>query len=1125
MRKRLQLFVAVFIIFAVTAAYSFDTQFFNAYAAEETSAQTDETLVTENTGTLSDGEQTSTGHADGQTEGEEDSTEFKAGHKETVPVNAGEETFETKAALSAVPDACDFEVTGDSDAYSFDEASGVLTITGDVTVSMKEGKTSTSQRIVVAASCTVTLDGVDIAAAEKSGPGILIQATNTVHLNLKEGSVNNVTGAHGIDINATKGGYAGIEVEFIFEDGENPSNQMASLIIEGSGVLNATGGPNAAGIGGSNSLNGSNGKGLYGNITINSGTVNAKAPGDGAGIGSSNNPGGGTSTGSYKKTGNNTWGTITINGGAVNAVSTNSGAGIGGGNHVDSGKVVISGGTVTANGAAGIGCGIGSSKNKGNASNDKGPGYYAADITITGGNITATSNDIGAAIGGGMYCDAVISISGGTIKATGGSREGKTHHGGAGIGGGYLGHAEIKITGGDITAVGGDGAAGIGSGGSPNSKEERGTNGRGTTDITTVDYTVINISGGTVSATGGEKGGAGIGLGVGADKGEINITGGNVTAIGAESQRFDEDVSKMAGGAGIGSGYSGIGSGNPKYFVEADVDISITGGMVTAIGGWGASGVGSGAQNKTANKITIDAENTDLQAYSDGTKFAIDTRQLNDDGTTTSITEGRTVSGNLIQGTFVHNYDTPDVKQSPEGLDSIRITNDKTGDSKTLTLMPDGYRSYATNVADPGTFTVYTDDESIGNGEGRYFSKQTTDRYDKKEAESKDNIVQYTVETGKLSDNFYLFPVKSVIVEKIVNGNPAEVNGLNTTVYFGVCFKDETGKTVFLMDNDKVWTKSIEIVNGAPQGKAYFVNLDDRTYDVREITSPDDTSSPIGAKFGSLTLSRITTQHGEVFPVSKGAEHGLAVTTSPSSTEGKIDITVKVSSAHDDDYSLSLSLFADGKLASDSMKLNSKNNWTYTWTADEKSTSGEVIEYGFADTSNNATIDETSWSDEVKVINTYEGDKKKLVIKKVLTDFVDHNNENLNNVNATFVFKIRGTYEKNSETKTYTNVVSMDFTKDGAGTQEVAVEGIPSEVDVEKLTVEEFYSGNYEQDPEADEPKVTKVEGKDGVYEITFKNKWSGDIVYKGGVTNKYEISDGVSRYLNPLEELTGGNQ
>ena len=1047
---------------------------------------------------------------DGDASSDEEGDDSDAGDSEEATeeaTDAADESAEDALSLEQedpelaveAAESGDFMVTGDDGSYSFDEATGVLTITGDVTVAMKDGVGKTSQSIIVSANCKVTLAGINIEAAK--GPAILIESPYNAELVLAEGTENSVTGANGVNINHVAGSFAGIEVEFEYEDGENPSNKMASLTISGSGTLNATGGPNAAGIGGSNSAGGSKGKGLYGNITINGGTINATAPGSGAGIGSSDNPGDGTSTGSYKKTGNNTWGVITINGGTVNAKSTASGAGIGGGNHVDSGKIVINGGKVTADGAAGIGCGIGSSKNKGNGG-DKGPGYYAADIEINGGDITATSNDIGAAIGGGMYCDAVVKITGGTINATGGSRSGNTHHGGAGIGGGYLGHADITISGGAITAVGGDGAAGIGSGGSPNSKDSRGTNGRGDSDITTVDYTSIKISGGTIDAQGGPQGGAGIGLGVGADKAVIEISGGTITAQGAKSSRDDDNIKNMKGGAGIGSAYVGeIGDASKsKYFVEADVDITITAGDIIAIGGWGASGIGSGALNKMADTITIDAESANIQAYADGTKFAIDTRDLQADGTTQSHTEGRTITGDLLQGTFVHKYETEDVKQNPEGLKTIVLTNDNTGDSKTLKLMPEGYRSFATDVADPGTFTVYTDEESIGDGQGRYFSQQTTDVYNKEEAEKKDNTIQYTVETGTLSDNFYLFPVKSVIVEKIVDGAESDLEGLNTTAYFAVCYKNGDGETVYLTNEDgTIWTKSIEIVNGKPQGKAYFINLDDKTYDIREIKGADDTGSPIGEKFGALTLSRITTQHGEAFGLDEAAEHGLAVTRSASDDGGKITITATLT---DHESSVSLSLFANDKLASESMKLNEDSDWTATWTVDEKDADGNLIEYKLADTSNNATIDSDNWSDEVKVINTYEGDND---IELMLTKAVDKYFDASETSDATFVFKVEA-FGEDETAALYEGYFSLTFTDAKDRSEVIAIRGISG---IKSIKVTEVYGPGYS--PEGEAEKTVTIgsdnadKNEDGQYLVSFTNKFDDKVVQGSGIRNHYE--------------------
>ena len=116
-------------------------------------------------------------------------------------------------------------------------------------------------------------------------------------------------------------------------------NENNSLTInangEGTGILEATGIPVFAGIGGD----------LYcisGTITINGGTVNASAESGAAGIGGGSEGSGGT---------------ITINGGTVNASAKTSGSGIGGGQHGNGGTITINGGTVNA--SSGFEAGIG----------------------------------------------------------------------------------------------------------------------------------------------------------------------------------------------------------------------------------------------------------------------------------------------------------------------------------------------------------------------------------------------------------------------------------------------------------------------------------------------------------------------------------------------------------------------------------------------------------------------------------------------------------------------------------------------------------------------------------------------------------------------------------------------
>lgn len=745
--------------------------------------------------------------------------------------------------------AGDFTITGDTSYYSFDEATGVLTITGDVEVSTSG---ETNQRIVIANDCTVTLGGVDIKAS--GGPAIRVDAGVSAALTLKDGTGNTVTGADN---------FAGIQSTY--EDGN-----LATVTIDGKGTLNANGGRNSAGIGGSYSnktTSGQNTASYSGNIIIKSGTINAQGGNGGAGIGSALNNGtdtdGTTHSASFKMK-YNKLGDITISGGTIDATGGSQAAGIGGGSHTDTGMITITGNAhITAHGtgdSAGIGNGCGSSRLQ---NGEKGPGEYVAYVTIDSDDvyIEAYGDRNGAGIGGGMYCDGVISISGGEIHATGGHGDnGSYHHGGAGIGGGYVGHADVTITGGTITAEAGyqSGAAGIGSGGTANTNPSRGRyTGRISPDLE-LDQTTVKISGDAViNAVGGEYGGAGIGGGTGSDKIEVSITGGTVTAAGGKSNEENK-----LGGAGIGSGLRGDKATTGKddyYFTDTDVDVSITGGTVIATGGWGASGIGSGANNKMAENITIDADNAQIQAYSDGTKFAIDTRVLNDDGSTTSQTEGRSYTGDLLQGTFVHKGEIGDYEQNPEGLGSIKIINDQTDETVELTLMPEGYRSFATNVSAPGVYTVYTDDSEIGRGEGRFFSKCSTDIY--AEENISENNVQYTAVTGKLCDNFYLFPVKSVVVRKTVIADKEILSGITGTVRFGLKAKDD-GQ--FIKKNDgSQWLEPIEIVDGVPQGKAYFVNIPDKTFDVIEV---DENGVPLDADaapipFGSAELVRIRTNH------------------------------------------------------------------------------------------------------------------------------------------------------------------------------------------------------------------------------------------------------------------------
>jgi len=244
------------------------------------------------------------------------------------------------------------------------------------------------------------------------------------------------------------------------------------------------------------------------------------------------------------------------------------------------GKLTIKGsGSLTAESGGGAGIGAGSN--------------YATtgNIFIESGTIVAKGAGDYAGIGGGYYygnesCDG-ITISGGNITAVGGQNA-------AGIGGGLRSNGiNITIFGGKVTATGGINGAGIGGGG--NADDADGNNPPPTppsdyneTDNTSYhNYTDwgqgghITISGGTVIATGGKNGGAGIGGGhYGGCGVDISITGGTVIAAGGEN-----------GGAGIGGGNN---SGTGTSSVGGSGSVSITGGTVKATAGTDASAIGKG---------------------------------------------------------------------------------------------------------------------------------------------------------------------------------------------------------------------------------------------------------------------------------------------------------------------------------------------------------------------------------------------------------------------------------------------------------------------------------------------------------------------------------------------------
>ena len=390
-----------------------------------------------------------------------------------------------------------------------------------IDVSDTGGQTGISEKAALSVqgkgNVEIELDGDNELKSGTQSAGLEKTSTGTLTLKDDSKEAGSLTATGGNNAAGIGGGFQG--------NGEN-------ITITG-GTVNATGGFSAAGIGG-----GREGKGE--NITINGGTVNATSN-DGAGIG-----------GGLLGSGEN----ITINGGTVNATGTD-GAGIGGGNGGVGKNITITGGTVTAAGGFG------------NAGIGGGNGSDGENITITGGSVTATGGEFAAGIGGSNGGSGNnITITGGTVNTTGGD------NGGAGIGGGAEGGGgnNITIKGGTVTATGGGyrGNSGAGIGGGSGGSGENITINDGKVTATGGNY-AAGIGGGSVGFWGGESGSGK----------NITINGGTVNATGTD------------GGAGIGGGENGNGE-----------DITINGGKVNASGAYGGAGIGGGV-NGIGSKVTV----------------------------------------------------------------------------------------------------------------------------------------------------------------------------------------------------------------------------------------------------------------------------------------------------------------------------------------------------------------------------------------------------------------------------------------------------------------------------------------------------------------------------------------
>jgi hypothetical protein len=159
------------------------------------------------------------------------------------------------------------------------------------------------------------------------------------------------------------------------------SSKSGTIIIEG-GIVKATGGSGAAGIGGGRT-------GTGGVITITGGTVESNSSGGGAAMG------GGVGA---------DCGTIIINGGIVEVESSGGGAAIGSGSGANCGSITINGGTVRAE-SKGAAAAIGNPNN-----------INGGNVKITGGIVWAKSNNVNIyGVGGNTTGSIDVNITGGSV--------------------------------------------------------------------------------------------------------------------------------------------------------------------------------------------------------------------------------------------------------------------------------------------------------------------------------------------------------------------------------------------------------------------------------------------------------------------------------------------------------------------------------------------------------------------------------------------------------------------------------------------------------------------------------------------------------------------------------------
>ena len=203
-----------------------------------------------------------------------------------------------------------------------------------------------------------------------------------------------------------------------------------------------------------------------------------------------------------------------------------------------------------------------------------------AAVSVTGSGNTTIKLDGDNHLTGG---NGIYSNSSGSLTISGDENDSLTAQGGDSRNGIYSVSGDVTISGGTVTATGGNSTSNYGSGGDG------------------IHSGSLTISGGTVTATGGGSTGSnGLGgRGICSDSGGVTISGGTVTATGGNGGNVSGDGIRSDGGVTISGGTVKAAGGDSKDGyggdgIRSDGGVTISGNTVNAAGGNGGKVGGYG---------------------------------------------------------------------------------------------------------------------------------------------------------------------------------------------------------------------------------------------------------------------------------------------------------------------------------------------------------------------------------------------------------------------------------------------------------------------------------------------------------------------------------------------------